>query len=57
LHLVAFDVSCSALTVTHDYVFHIPDGSFGIAFDTHGQDDSYATSFDDSDNPADKSYL
>lgn len=57
LQLAAFDVSCSALFATHDFAFHIPDGSFGIPFDTHGPDDSYATSFDGSDKPADKCYL
>jgi hypothetical protein len=57
LKIAAFDVSCSALTATRDYVFHIPDGSFGIPFDTHGPDDSFANASGDSDNPDDKSYL
>jgi len=57
LKIAAFDVSCSALAATHDYVFHSLDGSFGIPFDTHGPDDYFANASGDSDNPADKRYL
>jgi hypothetical protein len=56
LQLAAFDVSCYALSATHDFAFHNPDGSCGIPFDTHEPDDSYANASDGSDNPADKSY-